>query len=231
MSAPVLSRIGGTRAGVWLIGNVISPFQRWVIRTSGGRVTLTGKPVLLLTAIGRRSGTAANAPAHVPPRRRQSHRLQRQAAMGAPKPVAAQRPSQPRSDYPHQGCGRARIARDARPDEIERLWPRLVELWPPYERFFARTHERAIFVLEVPAPKPPPPGGPGDRFPTGLVRGLPRSLPVSPPSLSSLLEVGSAPGLPTSPFLSISLGVGAHATIGYAGTIIAAAISPALRQE
>jgi hypothetical protein len=43
------------------------------------------------------------------------------------------------------------VAREALPEEIERLWPRLVALWPAYERFFARTHERAIFVLEDPS--------------------------------------------------------------------------------
>jgi hypothetical protein len=48
MRAPVLSRIGGTRAGVWLIGNVVSPFQRWVIRTTEGRVTLTGRAIFVL---------------------------------------------------------------------------------------------------------------------------------------------------------------------------------------
>jgi F420H(2)-dependent quinone reductase len=52
-----------------------------------------------------------------------------------------------------RGVTEPRIARDAHPEEIERLWPRLVALWPPYERFFRETHERAIFVLEVPASK------------------------------------------------------------------------------
>jgi hypothetical protein len=45
------------------------------------------------------------------------------------------------------------VAREALPEEIKRLWPRLVAVWPAYERFFARTHERAIFVLEVPSSK------------------------------------------------------------------------------
>jgi deazaflavin-dependent oxidoreductase (nitroreductase family) len=48
------------------------------------------------------------------------------------------------------GVAETRVARDARPEELERLWLRLVALWPPYERFFARTQERAIFVLELP---------------------------------------------------------------------------------
>lgn len=58
----VFSRLGGTRVGVRVIGGLISPFQRWVIRTTRGRVTLTGKPVLLLTAIGRRSGQPRTVP-------------------------------------------------------------------------------------------------------------------------------------------------------------------------
>jgi hypothetical protein len=44
-----------------------------------------------------------------------------------------------------------RIAREALPEEIERLWPRLVRVWPAYERFVARTQERTILVLEAPA--------------------------------------------------------------------------------
>ena len=43
------------------------------------------------------------------------------------------------------------MAREALPEEIARFWPRLVALWPAYERFFAQTHERAIFVLEAPS--------------------------------------------------------------------------------
>jgi deazaflavin-dependent oxidoreductase (nitroreductase family) len=154
MSVPVPSRIGSTRAGVWVIGNVISPFQRWVIRTTGGRVTLTGKPVLLLTAIGRRSGQPRTVPLLYlhddddlvvcnvrPPWERRN-----------PWPLNVR--ANPDVTIRIGGIAEEpRIAREARPKEIERLWPRLVALWPAYERFFARTHERAIFVLEAPASK------------------------------------------------------------------------------
>jgi deazaflavin-dependent oxidoreductase (nitroreductase family) len=153
MSAPLLSSIGSTRAGVWLIGNLISPFQRWVIRTTRGRVTLTGKPVLLLTAIGRRSGQPRTLPLMYlrddgnlivcnvrPPWERRN-----------PWPLNVR--ANPEVTIRIRGVAERRIARNARPEEIERLWPRLVALWPPYERFFARTHERAVFVLEVPASK------------------------------------------------------------------------------
>ena len=149
----MLSRIGSTRLGVWVIGNLISPFQRWVIRTTGGRVTLTGKPVLLLTAIGRRSGQPRTVPLFYlredddlvvcnvrPPWERRN-----------PWPLNVR--ANPDVTVRIRGAAEPRISRDARPEEIERLWPRLLALWPPYERFFARTHERAIFVLEHPASK------------------------------------------------------------------------------
>lgn len=149
MKAPLLDKIGGTRAGVWVIGKVISPFQSWVIRTTGGRVTLTGKPVLLLTAVGRRSGLPRTVPLLYlrdaddlivcnvrPPWERRN-----------PWPLNVR--ANPEVTVRIKGVSTPRVARDARPEEIERLWPGLVALWPPYERFFARTRERTVFVLEV----------------------------------------------------------------------------------
>jgi deazaflavin-dependent oxidoreductase (nitroreductase family) len=149
--APVLNRIGSTRAGVWVIGNLISPLQRRVIRTTGGRWTLTRKPVLVLTAIGRRSGRSRTVPLLYlrdgdnlivcnvrPPGERRN-----------PWPLNVR--ANPKVTIRISGVAEPRIARDARPEELERLWPRLVALWPPYERFFARTHDRTIFVLELPA--------------------------------------------------------------------------------
>jgi hypothetical protein len=47
--------------------------------------------------------------------------------------------------------GRKLALHDPSAEEIEQLWPRLVGVWPAYERFFARTQEVTILVLEVPA--------------------------------------------------------------------------------
>ncbi|HKR99900.1 MAG TPA: nitroreductase/quinone reductase family protein [Candidatus Dormibacteraeota bacterium] len=41
-----------------------------------------------------------------------------------------------------------RVAREARGEELEDCWPLFIEMWSAYERFYADTHERAIFVLE-----------------------------------------------------------------------------------
>ena len=147
-----MTMIGSTRAGVWVIGNLISPLQRWVIRTTRGRLTLTSKPVLLLTAIGRRSKLPRTVPLLYlrddddlivcnvrPPGERRN-----------PWPLNVRADAEVTVHI--RGVAEARIAREAGPEEIERLWPRLVALWPPYERFFARTSERSIFVLEALAP-------------------------------------------------------------------------------
>jgi deazaflavin-dependent oxidoreductase (nitroreductase family) len=47
-----------------------------------------------------------------------------------------------------RGVTEQRVAREVRGQELEKYWPLLVKTWPAYERFFADTHERAIFVLQ-----------------------------------------------------------------------------------
>ncbi|MEJ2302227.1 MAG: nitroreductase/quinone reductase family protein [Anaerolineales bacterium] len=39
-------------------------------------------------------------------------------------------------------------ARQATDDEISRLWPRLIELWPAYQVHYERGGRRTIFILE-----------------------------------------------------------------------------------
>ena len=59
------NRFGATRIGVWIIKHVISPFQRWVFRTTGGRFFSNvglGREVLLLTTKGRRTGKDRTVP-------------------------------------------------------------------------------------------------------------------------------------------------------------------------
>jgi deazaflavin-dependent oxidoreductase (nitroreductase family) len=142
------SRIGGTAPGTWLVGRVVSPLQRRLLLATGGRVSLTGKlPVLLLTATGRRSGRPRTIPLIYvrdgddlvvcnvrPPSER-------------PNPWPLNVRANPDVSVRIGGVTERRTASEAREQDIERYWPRLVQTWPAYERFFAATHERAIFVL------------------------------------------------------------------------------------
>jgi deazaflavin-dependent oxidoreductase (nitroreductase family) len=54
-----VQRLDRTRPGVLAIGRIVSPLQRELYRTTGGRLSLTGRaPVLLLATTGRRTGKA-----------------------------------------------------------------------------------------------------------------------------------------------------------------------------
>jgi deazaflavin-dependent oxidoreductase (nitroreductase family) len=145
----LLNRIWATPAGVWAIGHVVSPLQRRLLVATGGRTSLTGKlPVLLLTATGRRSGRRRTIPLIFlrdgddlvvcnvrPPSER-------------PNPWPLNVRANPNVSVRIAGVTEQRVAREARGQEAEKYWPLLVDTWPAYERFFADTHERAIFVLQ-----------------------------------------------------------------------------------
>jgi len=38
-------------------------------------------------------------------------------------------------------------ARRATEEEIDRLWPRLIRIWPLYADYYRHTNERHVFVL------------------------------------------------------------------------------------
>jgi deazaflavin-dependent oxidoreductase (nitroreductase family) len=146
----VLGRLGATRAGTWVIGRVVSPLQRRVILTTGGRVSLTGKPVLLLTALGRRSGKPRTIPLLYVKDLDNLIVCNVQAPSQRPNPWPLNVRANPEVTVRIGRTTEPRVARRAAPEEIERLWPHLVALWPAYERFFAQTNERNIFILERP---------------------------------------------------------------------------------
>lgn len=148
-AVPLRHRIAATRLGIWAIGHVVSPLQRRLLLATGGRVSLTGKlPVLLLTATGRRSGRPRTIPLIFlrdeddlivcnvrPPSER-------------PNPWPLNVRANPHVSVRIGRVTEQRVAREARAREVARYWPLLVEMWPAYERFFAETHERSIFVLQ-----------------------------------------------------------------------------------
>jgi deazaflavin-dependent oxidoreductase (nitroreductase family) len=141
-------RVGATRFGVLLIGRLISPLQRWLYRVTKGRVSLTASaPVLLLTTIGRRSGQPRTVPllyvrdgsvlvvCNVNP------------GFERPNPWTLNLRANGRAWVELRGTTLAVDARLAVVEEIDRYWPRLVELWPAYERFYKQGGQRTLFVL------------------------------------------------------------------------------------
>jgi hypothetical protein len=54
----------------------------------------------------------------------------------------------PNVSVPDRRCDGAKGRERSTDAEVEKYRPLLVKTWPAYERFFADTHERAIFVLQ-----------------------------------------------------------------------------------
>ena len=125
--------------------------HRFVYRATSGRVgrRLTGVPTLLLTTVGRKSGQP------------------RQASLmyledGTNLVVIASNAGSDRDPawwlnlettpdaIAWVGAERRRVhARRASPAELERLWPRLVELYPGYQEYGKRTgREFPVVILE-----------------------------------------------------------------------------------
>jgi deazaflavin-dependent oxidoreductase (nitroreductase family) len=147
----VLARLGGTRFGVWTVRHVFSPLDRWFYRRTGGRRTSTGRPIgpiLLLTHTGRRSGREHTTPVFY-------------LRDGARLVICNVHPHYERANpwtlnIRAQPLVRAQVgremgtyhAREATEAEVERYWPSLVAIWPPYQTHLDGGGTRSVFVLE-----------------------------------------------------------------------------------
>ena len=143
--------LGATRIGVWAIKHLVSPLQRRVYRSSRGKaLTSIGsdRPVLLLTTEGRRTGKDRTIPVFylrdgeaivICNVRPEFERTNPWVINLRSHPVARLQIGQDIAKY---------RAREATDDEINRLWPRLIELWPAFQTHYERGGRRTIFILE-----------------------------------------------------------------------------------
>jgi deazaflavin-dependent oxidoreductase (nitroreductase family) len=148
--ATFFRRLGGTRLGVWLIKRVVSPLDKWLLRRSGGRRVLLGKPLaptLLLTTRGRQSGQPRTTPVFY--LRDGEHLVICNVNPGfeRPNPWTLNIRAHPSVMVTLDGKTQPYDAREIFGDELERCWPQLVALWPAYQTHFERSGERSVFVL------------------------------------------------------------------------------------
>jgi deazaflavin-dependent oxidoreductase (nitroreductase family) len=132
----------------WLVKHVVSPMDRVSFRLTGGRLRLTiGRPFLLLSTLGRRTGQVRSTPVFYlrdgadlvvcnvrPPGQRTS-------------PWPQNLDHQPAVEVTVEGRRGRVTARRATEAEIDRLWPRLIQIWPPYADHYRHTKERHVFIL------------------------------------------------------------------------------------
>jgi deazaflavin-dependent oxidoreductase (nitroreductase family) len=143
------ARLGGTRFGVLAIGRVISPVQRRVFRWTGGRLSLTGgAPVLLLTTVGRRTGVERTVPLLY---LREGDRLvvcNVNPGFERTNPWVLNLRAQPRARVQVRRETWPVLAREATTEELDRYWPGLTRIWPPYQRFHEQGGRRTVFLLD-----------------------------------------------------------------------------------
>jgi deazaflavin-dependent oxidoreductase (nitroreductase family) len=109
----------------------------WLYRASGGRLagTMQGAPVLLLTTRGRKTGKARTAPLIY---REDGNDLVVVASKGGwpQHPLWYQNlRAEPKVEVQHGPRTRAMVARTANSAERARLWPRMVEVYKPYDDY------------------------------------------------------------------------------------------------
>jgi deazaflavin-dependent oxidoreductase (nitroreductase family) len=146
-----LGRPGSHPAVLWFTKHVISSLDRFVVRGSRGRIPPVSSffvPTLLLTVVGRRSGSEFTTPLIY-------------VSDGEHFVVGNARPAGERSNpwvlnLRAAGLGRVLVhkrqfevrARELEGEELERCFVALTEVWPAMSDHYAATGERSVFVLE-----------------------------------------------------------------------------------
>jgi len=147
----MIDRLGATRAGVWAIKHLVAPLQLWVYRISKGRVFSTigsDRKVLLLTTKGRRTGKDRTTPVFYLRDGESVVVCNVNPGFERTNPWVINLRANPAAQLQIGGDVGRYKAREATDAEIERLWPRLIGIWPTYQAHFERSGRRAIFILE-----------------------------------------------------------------------------------
>ncbi len=146
----MINRFGATRFGVWVIKHVISPFQRWIFRTTGGRFLSNvgfSRKVLLLTTKGSRTGKDRTVPVFYLRDGKDIVICNVTPEFERTNPWVINLRSDPIAQIQIGSDTALYHAREATNAEIESLWPQLVKLWPAYQVHFERGGRRTIFML------------------------------------------------------------------------------------
>jgi len=147
----MINHFAATRIGVWVIKYVISPFQRWIFRTTGGRFLSnvgSSREVVLLTTKGRRTGKDRTIPVFYLRDGEDIVICNVTPEFERTNPWVINLRSNPIAQIQIGSDTALYHAREATNDEIYSLWPQLVKLWPAYQVYLERGGQRTIFILQ-----------------------------------------------------------------------------------
>jgi deazaflavin-dependent oxidoreductase (nitroreductase family) len=147
----LIGRIAGARWFTWFGVHVLTRLDKWLYPRFHGRLVSAGPPilpVLLLTTTGRKSGRAWSTPL--------VYLIDGEnVVIAATNWGQRQHPNwssnllaRPKATIEVGGRRRAVIARLAAPEERARLWPKLLDEFPPYQTYANRSgRDVRVFVL------------------------------------------------------------------------------------
>jgi F420H(2)-dependent quinone reductase len=123
----------------------------WLVRRTGGRLggRALGNDILVLRTIGRRSGVPRDAPMFYVPHGDGFAVVASNAASARTPAWWFNLQDHPDADALVRGHSHPVYARAASEQEIEKLWPQLVEIYSGYEHYRSiATRELPVVILE-----------------------------------------------------------------------------------
>ena len=147
----IVERVGGSRSFLRVAPKIVPPIDRFVHRVSGGRWTMTQLylPTILLTTTGRKSGEPRTAPLATLPDGdrwivvgsnfgREHHPAWTHNLLANPEASLVFKGT----TYQVKG----RLIDDA---EREELWPRIIKMWPNFNKYSAYSGGRELRVFSL----------------------------------------------------------------------------------
>jgi deazaflavin-dependent oxidoreductase (nitroreductase family) len=150
---PALPKVPEPGTVSFRVANAMFGLNAWLYRRTGGRLgnSVKGAPVLLLDHVGRKTGTLRTAPVLY---LEDGSDLVVVGSRGGSQAMPAwvlNLTANPATTVQVGSQRRAVIARQATEEERERLWPRLVKMYPDYEAYQRRTERQIPVVILSPA--------------------------------------------------------------------------------
>jgi deazaflavin-dependent oxidoreductase (nitroreductase family) len=157
----------GHRRAFAALARRLAPLDALIFKRSSGRLTILGPqgagmpPTLLLTTTGRRTGKPRTTP--VMYLTTESGLAITSESFGQARPAGWPQnlDADPRATAQIDDRARRYIARPATAEEVERLWPRFLAIWPAHQSYLDRSGVRRMFVLEPAGTRDVSPGFPG----------------------------------------------------------------------
>jgi deazaflavin-dependent oxidoreductase (nitroreductase family) len=149
----ITERAGHSRAFAAL-ARWLAPVDAFLFKHSGGRLTILGPqgagmpPTLLLTTTGRRTGKSRTTP--VMYLTTDSGLAVTSESFGQARPANWPKnlDADARATVQIDDVARRYIGRPATAEEVERLWPQFLAIWPAHQSYLDRSGVRRMFVLE-----------------------------------------------------------------------------------